>query len=727
MEERKGIRLYWDLIRKHWLMTAIITTLSVGASVVVSFMMKPVYQGTVRLRVDLARSTSVLKTAIGTPFFVADPFQTQVNLIRSRIIAERVVRRLGLNIAVKEKPGNARISFMDCNFPDGFPGGAYLLVAEGDSFRVEKAGSTVGGGRFGEPTVIENWSFVVNEEGLSPGDSVSIQILDVHGVAEGLLASVGVLMEGPTEIMDIMVSADTPEKAAMLTNAYAREYSRFIMEMDRERSRVLRGFIEEQLAEMRHELDSLGDLLANMRKEYGIFEPTVQSQIILGAMGELEKERVETNTSLDILKRQYPEAYEKSKSIVPDTAYVVREMDLITLKNERAKLVSVYKPDHPTIKLLDSQIYNLEQSLMANRMALYERKSQELDRLYARYAGQLGDLPARVIEVERLAARVNAGEEVYSTLLRSLYEIRMNENQQTGVVVMVDTALPNPYPIQPKKRFNAALGFLAGILLSVIGIFILEALDVSTKSKRDLERLTRVTCLAVIPRTTDSESSRALSDESFKLLALSLDYTPMEGKIRTVAITSSTANEGKSTVALGLAKALVGMGKKVLLVDSDMRKPRLHDLFGVPLTPGLSDLLAGKRTAEEVMSSIDSIVLIPGGTVPADPSVLLTRENLENILTGIAGKFDYVVIDSPPILPVVDAVKIGGWASGSIMVARYGFSKKNEVAEAAERLRTSNAKLLGVVFNDVPLEVRRYTSKYYQDKRSWKDMFRRRK
>lgn len=727
MEEKKGIRFYWDLVKKHWLMSLIIIALSVGTSLVVSFMTKPVYQGTARIRVDLARSTSVLKTAIGTPFFVADPFQTQVNLIKSRVVAERVVRRLGLNIVVRGKPENARISFRDCSFPDDYPGGNYVLVSAGDSFRVKKDGSTVGRGRFGEPAVVENWSFTVYEEGLSSGDSVSISIQNVQSVAGGLLGSVGVLMEGPTEIMAIMVSAETPEKAAMLTNAYAREYSAFIMEMDMERSRVLRSFLEEQLSEMRQELDSMGDLLARMRKEYGIFEPVAQSQIILNAMGELEKERIETNTALEILKRQYPEAYEKSKSIVPDTAYAMGEMDLITLKNERARLASVYKPDHPTIKMLDSQIQSLEQSIMANRMALYERKSRELDRLYAKYSGQLGDLPAKVIEVERLAAKVNAGEAVYSALLKSLYEIRMTENQQTGVVVMVDTALPEPYPIQPKKRFNAALGFLAGLLLSIIGIFILEALDVSTKSKNELERLTGAVCLSIIPRTTESESSRALSEESFKLLALSLDYIPMDGEIRAIAITSSTAGEGKSTVALGLAKALLGMGKRVLLVDSDMRKPRLHDLFGVPLAPGLSDLLAGKRTADEVMVSIDGIALIPGGTVPADPSVLLSKENLENILRGTAGKFDYVIMDSPPVLPVVDAVKIGGWASGLILVARYGFTKKSEVSEAAERLRANSTRLLGVVFNDVPLEVKRYTGKYYQDKRTWKGLFRRKR
>jgi capsular exopolysaccharide synthesis family protein len=727
MEEKKGIRFYWELIKKHWLMSLIIIALSVAASVLVSFMTKPVYQGIVRIRVDLARSTSVLKTAIGTPFFVADPFQTQVNLIKSRVIAERVVRRLGLNIVVKEKPANARVSFVDCNFPDDYPGGNYILVSAGDSFSVKKGGSIVGRGKFGEPTAVENWSFTVYAEGLNPGDSVSINILNVQSVAGGLAGSVGVLMEGPTEIMDIMVSAETPEKAAMLTNAYAREYSMFIIEMDKERSRVLRGFLEDQLAEMRHELDSMGDLLAKMRKEYGIFEPSAQSQIILNAMGELEKERTEINTSLEILKRQYPEAYEQSKNIVPETAYAMKEMDLITLKNERAKLASIYKPDHPTIKLLDSQIQSLEQSIVANRIALYENKRRELDKLYAKYSGQLGDLPAKVIEVERLAAKVNAGEEVYSSLLKNLYEIRMNENQQTGVVVMVDTALPNPYPIQPRKRFNAALGFLAGVLLSIIGIFILEALDVSTKSKAELERLAGATCLSIIPRTTESESSRALAEESFKLLALSLDYTPIEGKLRVIAVTSSTANEGKSTVALGIAKALLGMGKRVLLVDSDMRKPRLHDLFGAPLTPGLSDLLAGKRTVEEVMTSIDGIALIPGGTVPADPSVLLSKENLEKTFGGLADKFEYMIMDSPPVLPVVDAVKIGGWASGVLLVARYGFTKKGEVSEAAERLRASGARLLGVVFNDVPLEVKRYTGKYYRDKRTLKWLFRRRK
>ncbi len=727
MEDKKGIRFYWGLFKKHWLMVSAIISLSVGTSVVVSFMMKPVYQGTARLRIDLARSTSVLKTAIGTPFFVADPFQTQVNLIRSRTIAERVVQRNGLNISVKEKPAGAKLSFRDCNFPDNFRGGTYSLVSEGDSFRVEKAGSRVGTGRFGEPAVVENWMFTVDAEGFNTGERATIRITGVQEVASNLLACVNVLMEGPTEIMDIMVVAETPQGAAMLTNAYAKEYSRFIMEMDRERSRILRRFLEEQLAEMRHELDSLGDLLAKMRKEYGIFEPTVQGQIILGAMGELEKERIETRTTLDILKRQYPEAYERSKGMVPDTDYAIREIDLITLKNERAKLASVYKPDHPNLKLLDSQIHNMEQSLMANRMALYKKRRQELDRLYAKYAGQLGDLPARVIEVERLAARVNAGEEVYSSLLRNLYEIRMNENQETGVVVLLDSALADPYPIQPKKRFNAALGLLAGILLSIIGIFILEALDVSVKSKSDLERLSKTTCLAVIPRTTDAESSRALSDESFKLLALSLDYTPMEGETRAVAITSSTAGEGKSTIALGLAKALSGMGKRVLLVDSDMRKPRLHDLFGVPLMPGLSDLLAGKRTFTEVTSTIEGLELIPGGTVPPDPSVLLAEQNLQRMLSEIKGKFDYIVMDSPPILPVVDAIKIGGWASGVIVVARYGFTKKNEVAEAADRLRAGKANLLGVVFNDVPLEIKRYTGKYYQDTKKWKGIFRRRK
>ncbi|MGC8894637.1 MAG: GumC family protein [candidate division WOR-3 bacterium] len=724
MEDRKGIRLYWELFKKHWFMVSVIIALSVGASVIVSLMMKPVYQGRVRLRIDLARSTSVLKTAIGTPFFVADPFQTQVNLIRSRIIAERVVQRNGLNITIKEKPANARLRFRDCSFPDDFGGGTYLLVSEGESFRVEKAGSRVGEGIFGAPTIVENWVFTVDAEGFNPGEKATIQIISVQDVATSLLACVNVLMEGPTEIMAIMVTAETPQRAAMLANAYAREYSRFIMEMDKERSKIMRKFLEEQLADMRHELDSLGDLLAKMRKEYGIFEPTVQSQIILGTMGELEKERIETRTALDMLRRQYPEAYEKSKSILPDTGYAVREVDLITLKNERAKLASIYKPDHPSLKLLDSQIYNMEQSLMANRMALYERRSQEIERLYAKYASQLGDLPARVIEVERLAARVQAGEEVYSSLLRNLYEIRMNENQETGVVVMVDSALTNPYPIQPKKRFNAALGFLAGLLLSIIAIFILEALDVSTKSKKEIERLSKATCLAIIPRTTDSESSKALMDESFKLLALSLDYTSMEEQARTVSITSTTAGEGKSTVALGLAKALVGMGKGVLLIDGDMRKPRLHDLFAVPLAPGLSDLLAGKKSVEEVISAIDGLMLITGGTVPPDPAVLLTEKNLKKMLSDIAGKFDYIVIDSPPVLPVVDAVKIGGWVSGVIIVTRYGFTKKNEVAEAADRLRAGKANLLGVVFNDVPLEIKRYTGKYYQEKRKWGRIFR---
>ncbi|MEO0212148.1 MAG: polysaccharide biosynthesis tyrosine autokinase [candidate division WOR-3 bacterium] len=725
MEDRKEIRFYWELFKKHWLMVAAIMLGSVGASLVVSFTTKPVYQGTARMRVDLARSTSVLKTAVGTPFFVADPFQTQVNLIKSRIIAENVARRLGLNIFVAEKPPGAEISFCDCSFPDSFKGGSYTIISQGDSFRVERDGKLVGRGRFGEPTPVENWSFTVKAEGLEPGQRVSINIVDLQAVAGDLQGRVMVLMEGPTEIMSLMLTAETPEKAAMLTNAYAREYSRFIMEMDKERSRLMRRFLEEQLADMRHELDSLGDLLVEMRKQYGVFEPTAQSQIILGAIDEIEKERVETRTALEILRKQYPSAYERSKKLLPDTSYSMMEADLINLRNEKAKLLSMYKPDHPTIMLLDSQINTLEQAVIANRMAIYQKRLEELDALYGRYAAQMRDLPARIIEIERLAAKVEAGEEVYSALTKNLYEIKINENQETGIVVMVDSALPDPYPVQPRKKFNAALGFLAGLLLSILGIFLSESLDVSVRSKKVLERLTKATCLSVIPRAADSDSSRVFMEESFKLLGLSLDYIPTEDPAKVIVITSPVAGEGKSTVAVGVARALSGMGKRVLLVDGDMRKPRLHEIFGVPLTPGFSDILVGKARPDDVIVSLDGLAVIPGGTVPPDPSALLGRENLTRLVTETKERFDCIIFDCPPVLPVVDAVHMAGWASGVILVVRYGFSRKGNVAEAAERLRTGSIRLLGTVFNDVPLEIKRYTGKYYEKRGFWKRIFRR--
>jgi len=716
MDEKKGFAAYRELARKHWKLTLGIILLCALGAYIASLFVTPVYQGTVRIRIDLSRSTGVLKTAIGTPFFVADPFQTQVNLIKSRVVAEGVVREMGLNIYIKEKPRNSSLEFTDPYFVQDFEGGTYLMLVRGDGFELQDSKkNSLGYGKFGEIFKADQFFFVVKEKGLRDGDRVTLVFSSIPGAAYDLVGRVKVLMEGPTEMMDIIVTASSPEQSARLANAYARQYSSFTTEMDRQRSATMRQFIEEQLVSLRAELDSLESDLAVMKKKYGIFEADLQGQMILESMGELEKERVELTSALAILKKQFPTAYDSSSILgsLSDSGYSMREAELVALRSERARLSSVYKPDHPAMQLLDAQIASLEKVLAANRIEVYRKGIAEIDQLYGNLEAQLGDFPAKMMELQRLNMRVEAGEDVYASLLRNLYEARMNEHQEYGIAVIVDSALPDPVPVQPKKKFNTLLGLLAGILLSVIAVFIIEALDVTAKSKSELERLLGTGCLAVVPRFDNDTGGMALAGEAFKLLALGLDYSKLRGEVKTIVVTSASAGEGKSTLAVGLARSLSDMGKRVLLVDSDMHKPALHERFNVPLMPGLSDVLAGKKNLSEVARPIDGVQLVTGGTIPPDPSILLTNESLDGLIAGTAGNFDYMIFDSPPILPVTDAVKIGGWASGVVLVVRYAQTRRSDAAEAVSRLKTGRCNTLGFVFNGVPLEIKRYTGKYH--------------
>ncbi len=715
MFEKKGLRSYFDLFLKHWKLVLLIVFLAAASAYIGSLFVTPVYQGTARLRIDLSRSSGVMKTAIGTPFFVADPFQTQVNLIRSRAISEKVVQERALNIRVIKAPKTARISFSQAYFIPGHPTGQYQLKRSSEGFvLLDSTGKQLAATQEDGRLTTDYFSFKVSATGFEKGQSATIAIGNVQDAAYQLLGQVKVLMEGPTEIMDIMVTGRTPEEAAQLTNLYARSYSDFIADMDRERSRLIRVFLEDQLKSMRAELDSLSGELAKLKKEYGIFQEDIQGSNILASMGELEKQRIELKTALRMLQSQFPDAYAAADTLgsLSDSSFNASGSELFALRTERARLREIYTPDHPALKLLDDQLKSTENTIAASRIKAYRQQLAEVNAMYNNLQAQLGEFPAKVIEIQRLQARINAGEDVYYSLLQTYYETKISEHQEYGMVVMVDSALPQPYPIQPRKKFNTMLGLLVGILLSVIAVFVLETLDITVKSKSEIEQILGVPCLSVVPKVDSDPGGQVLANEAFKLAALGLEYMNLRDGVKTVIITSPSEAEGKSSLAVGLAKSLNGMGKKVLLVDSDMRKPTLHARFNLPMVPGFSDALTNKKRFSEVIKEIDGLKLITGGTVPPDPSLLLDPENLNRLAAEFQDQLDYIIFDCPPVLPVADAIRIGKWTSAALLSVYYGKTRRDDVSETADRLKTSGVNLVGFIFNAVPLQIKRYTGKY---------------
>lgn len=279
-------------------------------------------------------------------------------------------------------------------------------------------------------------------------------------------------------------------------------------------------------------------------------------------------------------------------------------------------------------------------------------------------------------------------------------------------------------PVSPRTQLNLVLGALLGLMVGV-GIAILRAtLDTSIKSAEDLQDATQATLLGSItydsgaaknPLVTLQSSPRT---EAYRSIRTNLQYVDVDNPPSSVVITSSMPVEGKSTTALNLAIALAQSDTRVLLVEADLRRPKLAEYMGVTATAGLTDILSSQARLDEVIMSWHRGLLdfLPCGAIPPNPSELLGSRQLADLLTQLTTSYDVVILDAPPLLPVTDAAVLAAAADGAILVTRYGATSHEQASQAADSLHQVNARLLGTVLNFVPGGRRK--SSYHYDYRT---------
>lgn len=281
--------------------------------------------------------------------------------------------------------------------------------------------------------------------------------------------------------------------------------------------------------------------------------------------------------------------------------------------------------------------------------------------------------------------------------------------------VQVDTTQPARVPdapVSPRVKMNLALGLILGLGVGA-GLAILRSiLDTRVRTKSDIESLTDLPIVGTIGKDPDSQKRPlvALKDprnplvESFRSLRTNLSYLNVEDEAKTFVITSAGPNEGKTTTAMNLAVVMADSGARVVLVDADLRKPSVAKVLGIEGGVGLSDLLVGKVTFEDVLQQFGrkQLFVLPAGRIPPNPSELLGSKAMGKVLDMLSEHFDYVIIDTPPVLVVTDAAILSKRTGGAIMIAAAGKVRKQELSNAFEALETVDGKVLGVVVTMVP-------------------------
>ena len=392
-----------------------------------------------------------------------------------------------------------------------------------------------------------------------------------------------------------------------------------------------------------------------------------------------------------------------------------------------AKGMSVADPIQFRQSLVDSVIS------VSAFSAMLETKSVELKKLVDKYQIELGELPEKVLEFTRLTRNLNIQNQTYSLMMQKLEEAKINEASQVGKVRVVDLALAYNDRIKPKKKLNILMGLIIGLSMGLGVAFSIEYFDKTIKTIDYIEKL-GISILALIPsinkdnnrskrktkkyqqkvgnveklerRLITHEDPKSPVSESYRSLRTSLMYTSVNpnSKGNVILVSSSGPGEGKTTTIMNLAITYANLGKKTILIDTDLRKPVTHKVFSVDREPGITKYLSGiDKDFNSIIkkTEIENLDLITCGIVPPNPSEILASDAMKILIESLKGKYDVVLFDAPPLLAVTDAFVCMKYVDQFILVIRSGQTDKFAFDRALDLIRQSESPLSGVVVNDV--------------------------
>ncbi|MCI1133883.1 polysaccharide biosynthesis tyrosine autokinase [Stenotrophomonas maltophilia] len=403
---------------------------------------------------------------------------------------------------------------------------------------------------------------------------------------------------------------------------------------------------------------------------------------------------------------------------------VAVETSIQQLRLQQAEMDRKFTRDHPAYQALMRQIGELE-----------GRKSG--------FQGQVKQLPEAQQELLRLTRDLQVSNEMYTGMLNQAQQLDVARAGTVGNVRIVDAAeVDASTPVKPRKALVVLVGTLLGGFLSIAIVLMRQMLNRGVEDPAQIEEL-GLPVYASIPvsaqQQSDSVRGKFRADGKLHLLAIkdpadlaieavrslrtSLHFARLEAKNNIVLISGASPNAGKTFVSSNLAAVIAQAGQRVLIIDADMRKGTLHKAMGAAQTPGLSDLLVGKVGLADVVRTlpgVDKLSFITRGDVPPNPSELLMHSNFTSMLEHVAGKYDLVIVDTPPILAVTDAAVIAHHAGTCLMVARFGLNQAKELALAKQRFEQNNVRIKGAIFNAVERRATGYYSYgYYEYKSSY--------
>ena len=740
---------YWGVIsRRLWLVLVIfgVTT----ATAIWAVARQPVvYQAYLTLRVndpiEPARGLVTSPRITGIDI-LTDPMVSEIEVLKSSQVATAVIEDLGLRL-VPSDPTFVRSDLIgDPSVDSATAPRAFNLVYDAAGVRAQllddASGEPLAEARVGETMIVpEVLSFTVQAP---PGEqrTYGLMVVPQRGLIGEVAGNIAAVPKENTNVIDVYYQSTDPAIADDILNAAALELREIGARRVSDRARTDIDFIEQQLDSVREERNAAAQAIQTFKTSRDFTTLTTREQTLVNRLQNVQ-EQIQTvereRAALSDLSRQIEELGPRAVDFPSIGASLPRETNgevialIDDIRDQRAevqRLISVegFGRGHPRVGAAEEKVDQLGADIVQavnSRLAVIQIEISELLNDEAAVRDQQREFPNLEGQLRELQRSQSSGDEIFEYLQGQLFQAQLRASASSAYVDVIDEAFGTS-PLEPKGELNIILGGLLGIILGVGAAFFLEYLDRTVRTSSDVEGLLGVPVLGIIPRLRrlddeDGEEARqhgkgaplvvALDPldpaaEAYRNLRMNLMFMSTEDEpVRTILFSSPGPDEGKSTTAVNFAVMLAQQGQRVLLIDSDLRRPSLHRSLDLLREPGLTNLLIGDAQQREAIrpNVLPNLDVLPSGPFPPNPSELLNSRAMEKLLEEFGGKYTQIIIDSPPILAVTDASVLAGHVDGAVIVLRSGETEQRAAERAVEQLRRLNVRILGAVLNEVPM------------------------
>jgi polysaccharide biosynthesis transport protein len=712
MEQEIDLRDYLRVVlKRRW------TILSFFAVVVLTvavhtFTATPIYNATSRIVIEKENPNLVsIQEVMAVDSTGTDYYQTQYKIIESRTVAREVIRRMDLE-----------------NSTEFFPAPRDDFVSNIKNWVKE---------------TIDSWKAWVSSL-LQAGDQTGLETDSGNGNLNSELVStfIGRINVEPirnSRLVDVSMEAKDPALAAEMVNELVRTYIDQNLELKLVAAKDAVKWLSQRIEEERKKVETAENALLSYKEVNEIITDfsSDAEKITAQKLASLNNQVVETESQRVEAETRYQQAMslEKTPDMLDSIPEVlenqlvqeIKKME-VSIYSRMSELSKKYGQNHPQMVAVKSELEDLKKrkaleaqrivSSLRNEYKLAVARENSLKKAFLLQKKESLDMNKKAVQYNALQRNAESSRHMYELLIKRFKETSLTEEMKTGNIRVIDAAEMQLQPVKPKKKLNLLLAMVVGLTLGIGLAFFMEYLDNTIKIPDEIKDYLKIPYLGPVPVINEKgsgsgkekrlgliveRSPKATASESFRGIRTNILYSSADSAPQVLLVSSSGPAEGKTTCASNLAVTMAQAGSKVLLIDCDMRRPRVHKIFDLERDKGMSSILVGSSSLTETLvpSGIANLDIIPAGPVPPNPAEIIGSTKMKQLIEGLRKKYKRIIIDSPPITAVTDSVVLAQAVDGVILVIKAGETPRQIVQNGLMQLQAANAHILGAVLNGV--------------------------